>query len=225
MTSNGPVGPCLNEEDRLARKRSSLRAARKKYYLAHPEVQRAWVNKNREKVHSYAARHRAAKMASPDAVARREAYRLNQIAWAERRSAIDKQRLDKKAAWDAAAPEREVARRERKRIAKQALRKTPRFKVVRAARRRLRKIVKEKSRSVWHNDFIGCTPEFLCAHLAQNFKDGMSWDNYGQWHIDHIRPCAAFDLTNEDQCRLCFHYSNLQPLWANENIAKGASVK
>ena len=50
----------------------------------------------------------------------------------------------------------------------------------------------------------------------------MSWDNYGDWHVDHIRPCASFDLTNEDEQRICFHYKNLQPLWGPDNLEKGA---
>lgn len=48
----------------------------------------------------------------------------------------------------------------------------------------------------------------------------MSWSNYGKWHIDHIIPCAAFDLSDEFEQRACFHYSNLQPLWAYDNIGK-----
>jgi hypothetical protein len=50
----------------------------------------------------------------------------------------------------------------------------------------------------------------------------MSWSNYGAWHIDHIKACAKFDLTIDSQQRECFNYTNLQPLWAKENIAKGA---
>jgi len=51
----------------------------------------------------------------------------------------------------------------------------------------------------------------------------MSWDNYGYrgWHIDHIRPCASFDLTDPEQQRECFHYTNLQPLWWQDNLRKG----
>ena len=48
----------------------------------------------------------------------------------------------------------------------------------------------------------------------------MSWDNYGDWHIDHIIPCAAFDLTDIEQQKKCFNYKNLQPLWAEENLKK-----
>jgi hypothetical protein len=54
----------------------------------------------------------------------------------------------------------------------------------------------------------------------------MSWENAGSvWHIDHIRPVASFDLLDLDQQKLCFHYSNLQPLLAAENLAKGCSMQ
>ena len=68
---------------------------------------------------------------------------------------------------------------------------------------------------------LGCTTEELRSFLEAQFVDGMSWTNYGQWHVDHIRPCASFDLTDPAQQRECFHFSNLQPLWAEENLSKG----
>lgn len=71
---------------------------------------------------------------------------------------------------------------------------------------------------------LGCSIEHVRDHLEQQFTEGMTWDNHGDWHIDHIKPCASFDLTDEDQQRECFHYSNLQPLWAVENIKKGAKT-
>ena len=49
----------------------------------------------------------------------------------------------------------------------------------------------------------------------------MSWDNHGEWHIDHIKPISLFDLTKIEEQQICFHYTNLQPLWAKENISKG----
>jgi hypothetical protein len=74
------------------------------------------------------------------------------------------------------------------------------------------------------NTLIGCTITQLRQHLEAQFTDGMSWENYGRngWHIDHIRPCASFDLTDAEHQRQCFHYTNLQPLWAADNIRKGA---
>jgi len=64
----------------------------------------------------------------------------------------------------------------------------------------------------------------LRLHLERQFKDGISWDNYGEWHIDHIRPCAKFDLSKPEEQRACFHYTNLQPLWEKENVSKGARI-
>ena len=72
-------------------------------------------------------------------------------------------------------------------------------------------------------ELIGCTVPELMAHLETQFTEGMTWENQGDWHIDHIRPCASFDLTVPEQQRQCFHWSNLQPLWANDNLAKADS--
>lgn len=70
----------------------------------------------------------------------------------------------------------------------------------------------------------GCSIDELKSHLETNFKNGMSWSNYGKWHIDHIIPCASFNMSNIDEQIKCFHYTNLQPLWAIDNIKKGCSL-
>jgi len=77
----------------------------------------------------------------------------------------------------------------------------------------------KKSRTM---ELVGCSIKELMAHIESKFSPGMSWDNCGKigWHIDHIRPCAAFDLTDPEQQKRCFHYSNLQPLWAKDNLSK-----
>lgn len=75
-------------------------------------------------------------------------------------------------------------------------------------------------------DLVGCTLTEVMQHLEQQFTEGMNWDNYGVdgWHVDHIVPCAMFDLTDIEQQKICFHYTNLQPLWAYDNISKGAKL-
>jgi len=70
----------------------------------------------------------------------------------------------------------------------------------------------------------GCSVAKLVSHIESQFVDGMSWDNRSQWHIDHIIPCSAFDLTDHGQQRVAFHYTNLRPVWSSENQRKHAKI-
>ncbi len=70
-------------------------------------------------------------------------------------------------------------------------------------------------------DLLGCTIEELWIHLESLFLDGMTKENYGQWHVDHIIPCDKFNLFDKEEQKRCFHYTNLQPLWAKDNLIKG----
>ena len=74
-------------------------------------------------------------------------------------------------------------------------------------------------------DLLGCSMNFYMKHIEQQFQPGMSWENQGDWHIDHIKPCAAFDFNDPEQQKACFHYSNMQPLWAMDNFKKGAKFR
>jgi hypothetical protein len=67
---------------------------------------------------------------------------------------------------------------------------------------------------------LGCTFSRLLAHLQALFAPGMSWENYGEWEVDHKKPCAVFDLSKASDQHACFHFSNLQPLWRPDNRAK-----
>jgi hypothetical protein len=73
-------------------------------------------------------------------------------------------------------------------------------------------------------DIIGCSPEYLREHLEKQFSDGMSWENYGfyGWHIDHKIPLSSAK-TEQEVYNLC-HYTNLQPLWAKDNLSKGGKI-
>lgn len=100
----------------------------------------------------------------------------------------------------------------------------PIYKLRRMLRKRFKSALKAKGvrKNTSAIKIIGCSIQFLKQHLESKFKQGMTWENYGQygWHIDHIKPCALFDLSKEDEQKKCFHYTNLQPLWANENLSK-----
>lgn len=73
---------------------------------------------------------------------------------------------------------------------------------------------------------LGCTVQELKSYLESKFQDGMTWENWGTtgWHIDHIKPLYSFDLTNREQFLEACHYTNLQPLWAVDNLKKGIKV-
>jgi hypothetical protein len=73
-------------------------------------------------------------------------------------------------------------------------------------------------------ELLGCDWQTARKHLEQQFKPGMTWENHGihGWHIDHIRPLRSFDLTDPAEAKVAFHYTNLQPMWAEDNIRKGA---
>lgn len=102
------------------------------------------------------------------------------------------------------------------------------FRLVQNLRRRLGLAFKsagaEKTQSTFK--LTGCTKEELRQHLVSQFREDMTLENHGEvWHIDHIRPCASFDLSDPNQAILCFHYSNLQPLFVDENLRKSDQWK
>ena len=90
-------------------------------------------------------------------------------------------------------------------------------------RARIRAVIKNNRKSAHTMKLIGCSIEFFKQHLEKQFTSGMTWDNYGKigWEVDHMRPCASFDLSNPEEQKICFHYTNLQPLWALDNLKKG----
>lgn len=71
-------------------------------------------------------------------------------------------------------------------------------------------------------ELLNCSIDEYKIYLEGKFEEGMTWENYGLWHIDHIRPCSSFDLSDPEQQKLCFHYTNTQPMWANDNHIKGS---
>jgi hypothetical protein len=101
------------------------------------------------------------------------------------------------------------------------------FKILGALRSRLNKFINNKFKSKKTLELIGCTIDNLKKHLESQFKQNMSWYNYGikGWHIDHIIPCYFFNLKNFEEQKKCFHYTNLQPLWWWENLSKGCKYK
>jgi hypothetical protein len=109
---------------------------------------------------------------------------------------------------------------------KHRLKRDPKFGLVHALRHHIRMAIRAAKTAKTNKtiDLVGCTWTCLKRHIGRQFAPGMAWDNYGKWHIDHIVPYAAFDLSKESEQRKCFHYTNLQPLWSHHNLAKGKKL-
>jgi hypothetical protein len=106
------------------------------------------------------------------------------------------------------------------------LKANPKFKIERLIRSRILKAIKSEYKKTKSFDLLGCSISELKLYIESKFENGMTWENHGVfgWHIDHIIPCASFDLTDIEQQKKCFHYSNLQPLWWYDNLKKSDKV-
>lgn len=131
------------------------------------------------------------------------------------------------AKWFQKNKERIVAQRKKRRDEK------PEVALAHLLRSRLNNALKNKGikKSQKTLDLLGCTPAEFFVHIESQFTAGMSWENRRGcrrrktgWEIDHILPVASFDLTDPEQQKACFHYTNLQPLWAQDNMKKGSKA-
>lgn len=100
------------------------------------------------------------------------------------------------------------------------------FKLAKNIRCRLNKALKINQKVGSAIENLGCSIEELKAYLESKLQPGMTWDNYGLsgWHIDHIKPPSLFDLTDEKQLKDACHFSNLQPMWAKDNLSKSNNL-
>jgi hypothetical protein len=189
------------------KKKEQMKAYREQNREKINERQKAWYQQNSEKKKAY--------------------YEQNR----EKYKAYYKQNADKIKEYGKAW---EKQNRDKRRIYERNKRKTDlNYKLSDNLRRRVRKVLDGKCKSKKTMDLIGCSADFLKKYLENQFQPGMSWNNYGNpngdhsecWHMDHIVPCASFDdLDDPKQQQKCFHYSNLQPLWAKDNMSKGAKI-
>lgn len=99
----------------------------------------------------------------------------------------------------------------------------PAYKILDNLRCRVRAALKGESKTDRTENLLGCTIDQFLGHLEINFEPGMTWNNHGTvWEIDHVRPCASFDLTKPEEQRACFHWKNSKPLWKTDNRRKSS---
>jgi len=100
------------------------------------------------------------------------------------------------------------------------------YKMANLLRGRIWRVLKKNStiKNQKTKDLTGCDTDFLKLHLESLWEQGMSWENHSTrgWHIDHIIPCAYFNLKDLEEQKKCFHYTNLRPLWHQENLSKSS---
>lgn len=97
--------------------------------------------------------------------------------------------------------------------------KNPKNKLSMLFRSQIKRALSYNYKSGTWAKMLGCSVEDCKKYLESKFQFGMTWENHGKWHIDHVRPISSFDLS---ELETAFHYTNLQPLWAIDNLRKGA---
>lgn len=193
-----------------------IKAYRKRYYQENKEriKEKEKIYRNALSEERKAEKKRRAAETTKAWTARNKEYAVRwKKEWYELRGGREKMK-----AWAASRKEIKNAR-ERER-----LRRDPAYRVLAAARSRIRYALKNNKKIASTESLLGGSADTARRHLESLFKDGMSWENYGEWHIDHIIPFAAIDVTDPEEFRKVCHYTNLQPLWKLENLRKGRKV-
>jgi hypothetical protein len=175
---------------------------RKDYYEKTLEQQRKWRSKNPEWVKS---------VNSKNYLKNKEYYKTRVKEWYKNNPQKRKQYRENY------KPRKQERRKERNE-------NDPIFNLVNRVRYRIIKYLKIKNITKKNKTFeiVGCTPQELKEHLEKKFLSGMTWENRNEWHIDHIIPLSS--AKSEDEILKLCHYTNLQPLWANDNIRKSNKI-
>ena len=176
--------------------------------------QKAWYEANKEEI----------KVSKKDYYqANKEKIKASQKAYCEANK--EKQKASKKA-WYEANKEKIIA--SQKAYQRKRYKEDPVYRLLKNMRNGMWSVLSGKAKSSHTMEYVGMSPDELMNYLENKFTEGMTRDNYGKWHVDHIRPLASFDFTGpdrEEQLHIAWSHTNLQPLWALDNIRKGAKYE
>jgi len=195
----------MNEQEKIEKRRAYDREYKRKMYAENPKELIAQskktyqkMKKDPEKLKKYQEYHRQYNLKYSQTEKRRT-YRRR---WA-----------------------RENHRKNGKKIYQQR-RKRPYERLASVIRARIHDVLKHGYKSARTEKLIGITIPELKVYIEKQFKSGMTWENYGfyGWHIDHIMPLSSFNLEDPEEQKKAFHYTNLQPLWAKENLHKHSKI-
>lgn len=216
--------------------KACVREKSKKYHSSIPkeiraEKMRVWRNKNREHFNEYLKHYRGSVSSyTPKIKKEKRTLEEARLFVKQNKARYDhenKEDLRKYRKNYYLNPEKIEKRKMR---IKNRMKNNPSAKMAQTLRCRLRAALKaqitRKSQKTFN--LLGCSMEFFLKHLESLWLPGMNWANHGnhllgkepRWNVDHIRPCASFDLTKETEQKVCFHYTNLRPLWGQDNYKK-----
>lgn len=195
----------MNKQEKIEKRRAYDREWKRKKYLENPEKYKAYKREQWKKMKE-----------DPE---KAKKYREHRRIWERKYRKTEKYRIShlKQA--------KEWYKKNSKKIYQQR-RKRPYERLSSVIRSRIHDVLKHGYKSDKTEKLIGITIKELKLYIEKQFKDDMTWDNYGfyGWHIDHIIPLSSFDLTKAEEQKKAFHYTNLQPLWAKENMQKGSKI-
>ncbi len=219
----------MTEQERLDRN-SRAREYRKKNAVRLREYWKALYLKNRDQILRTQNEKRSNNREEVRANDRR-LYRLNRKSICQRKLAAHHKnrgkRLVQMKSW---RDKNLVLRRKYRREYNLRYRTTDKYRFENALRQRIFRAIKLRTKGTTKKcasteSLLGCSIKDLRIYLESRFEVGMSWLNFGKvWHVDHIMPCAIFDLSRNNHQKRCFHFSNLRPCFAIENIKKGKKV-
>lgn len=214
---NGHCLKCQSENQKAARKRNPIsdekRAERIEYLRAYREEKGEELNAKMRKAYAEKREERL--------LAKRRAYHADPEKMRARARAQSVKRREKISAYM-----KEYCKANRKKLNRQLrerLATDPVARCAKAMRTHLRRVVEQAGTRKINktSEMIGYSPSDLLAHLERQFSKGMTWDNYGEWHIDHITPICEMVRHGITDPAAVNCLSNLRPLWATENHSKG----
>ena len=220
------LGSPMTPEEKKAYKKAwaaanpeKVAASKERYRKKKRLRDRVYYKENREKIlaqmKAYREAHRDETLAKKKAWKEDNKDKVMAWYWANREKGLERMR-----GWHSKNKDKDLAYQKYKRDT------DPCYKIGKTLRSRLRSALKRNFKSGSAVRDLGCSIEYLKTYLEGKFEPGMSWDNWAHdsWHIDHIVPLASFDLTDREQLLKACHYTNLQPLWAKDNLSKGDSI-
>jgi len=197
----------INERQRLRRANRSLEQLKRDSEMARGYKQKARRNATPEKIEKERIKKQLRWRALPIEIRRAIANKRNSRVTYEQRKIYDER-------WRAKHPNyaRDYQRRKRT--------EDIGYRLLCRIRCRIRRALENNVKHFRSEELIGCSMPSLRMYLESKFDAGMSWENMSDWDVDHIIPCALFDLSKPEHQKACFHFSNMQPLWRKDNLRK-----